>query len=552
MTRSLRINGMNTEMDPIAGSDQSPSGVAESANNISQIKHVFVLMLENRAFDHMLGYSAISGTDAVTGNPTQLDGLPANGGTNYDTDQTPYQTAGPAPFQMPEDPPHEYDDIRLQLLGSNAPTVNYDNTDVTNSGFVISYKQVAGCNPLGGIMACFDPTQLPVLNALAKEFCVCDRWFASLPGPTIPNRLFLHAATCGGDPDSPSTFVLLRSEVDGSVSYKFANGNVFQRMTTLGLPWALYHGDTFAMAYVLDGVSFGSGKQFDPRDAGQLEQFQQDLNGPNLPGYIFIEPNWGNLLPGTYKGGTSQHPMDDVTSGEGLIKAVYEAIRGSACWNNSVLIVVYDEHGGFYDHVPPPGGVPAPQDVPNKYQFGFNHLGARVPAIIISPWIPKNLIDHTQYDHTSVLATLRCIFPQLGYFTQRDMQANDLSHLFSLAQPRADAPMTLPPVAQSGIAAAPLQALDTIPDSAFQSFPGASARITSTQVGFLHAALKHDLQLSPKKDRKAILDRVGKIRTIGDAKLYMRDVQKRLNAKPAKRAKPAGKPRKQSAGKSRK
>ena len=320
--------------------------------------------------------------------------------------------------------------MRLQLLGSDAPTVNYDNTPVKNAGFVLSYKSVAGNNPLGDIMACFDPTQLPVLNALAQEFCVCDRWFSSLPGPTIPNRLFLHAGTCGGDPTSPSIFSLARSVTDDNASYHFVNGNIFLRLTQKGIPWALYHGDDFAMAYALDGVKFGAGTLYDPRNAAQLAQFEQDLESPNLPNYIFIEPNWGNMLLGTYKGGNSQHPVDDVTSGEGLIKSTYEAIRASSCWPNSVLIITYDEHGGFYDHVVPPGGVPSPQDVPPKYQFNFNYLGVRVPAVVISPWIPKNLVDHTVYDHTSVLATLQSRFPELGYFTQRDKLANDLSHLF--------------------------------------------------------------------------------------------------------------------------
>jgi|GEM_PF-169748 len=506
------------------------STVASPADSFANIEHVFVLMLENRAFDHMLGYSAITGTDAVTGSPTQMDGLPPGGAVNYDTDQTPYQTASPAPFRMPVDPPHEYDFVRLQLLGSNGPTVNYNNTAITNAGFVLSYKTAAAGHPLGDVMACFDPAQLPVLNALAREFCLCDRWFSSLPGPTIPNRLFLHAATCGGDPTSPSAFSLARAEIDGSVSYKFVNGNVFQRMDQRGIPWALYHGDTFAVTYALDGVSFGAGIPFDPRKPEELAQFRQDLDNPNLPNYIFIEPNWGNLLLGTYEGGNSQHPMDDVTSGEALVKAVYEAIRASSCWASSVLIVTYDEHGGFFDHAIPPSGVPAPQDVPPKFQFDFTQLGVRVPAVIISPWIPRNLIDHTVYDHTSVLATLRTRFPALGFFTRRDQLANDLSHLFSLPQPREDAPLVLPNVAASGLAAARLASIDTASEAAFQSFPGAAQPVESTQVGFLHVALKLHLELASPKDRRSILQAVGNIRTQGETKQYLRDVRQLLEA----------------------
>ena len=186
---------------------------------------------------------------------------------------------------MPKDPDHEFDAVQFQLLGTADSTANYKNTKVTNSGFVLSYANGAEGNPLGDIMACFDPGQLPVLNALAREFCVCDHWFSSLPGPTVPNRFFLHAATSGGDPTSPSTLTLVRAVVDGDASYKFANGNIFLRLTEKKIPWGIYHGDIFAMVYALDGVSFGAGKPIDPI---QPNPFVQDLESPNLPKYTFL------------------------------------------------------------------------------------------------------------------------------------------------------------------------------------------------------------------------------------------------------------------------
>jgi hypothetical protein len=118
----------------------------------------------------------------------------------------------------------------------------------------------------------------------------------------------------------PSAFSLVRSILDGSASYHFPNGDIFKRMTEKGIPWMLYHGDDLAMAYVLDGVKFGAGKPFDPRDPAQFSQFCQGLNSSSLPNYIFIKPNWGNLFLETYKGGNSQHPLGDVTSGEVLLK----------------------------------------------------------------------------------------------------------------------------------------------------------------------------------------------------------------------------------------
>ena len=499
---------------------------------LENIDHVFVLMLENRSFDHLLGYSGITGVDAVTGAATAIDGLLPNGATNPDSQGTAYSTSLQAPDSMPEDPPHEFDFVRLQLLGSQDPAVTYANTAITNSGFVRSYATVAKGNPLGDILGCFAPDELPVMNALAREFCVCDRWFSSLPGPTIPNRLFLHAATSGGDPSNPSTLSLIAAMADGNASYKFLNGNVFQRMTARGIPWVIYHGDDFAMAYCLEGVRFGSGKPFDPRDAAQLARFRQDLESPNLPSYIFLEPNWGNMVLGTYKGGNSQHPMDSVASGEGLLKAVYEAVRASSCWERSVLIVTYDEHGGFFDHALPPAGVPAPGDVAGKSNFDFTQLGVRVPALIISPWIPRNRIDHTVYDHTSVLATLRRRFPDLGSFTARDAAAHDLAHLFSLPQPRTDAPQTLPESDFSVLPPPSPDPIATASEDALQNFPGASDPVTATQVGFLHAAVKRHLEMADPSEREQILQRVGTIQTNADLKKYLRDVKGILDAQP--------------------
>jgi phospholipase C len=498
---------------------------------IGNIEHIFVLMMENRSFDHMLGFSGISGTDAQDNSATQVEGLPPAGGTNYDLDGTPYTTASPAPFLMPADPDHEFDDVRQQLLGTKDPAATYTNTPITSGGFVLSYKQTAGTHPLGDVLACFAPGQLPVLNALAKEFCVCDHWFSSVPGPTIPNRFFLHAGTSGGNPDSPNSLALGAAVLANDASYRFANGNIFKRLTGLGVPWALYHGDDFAMVYALEGVSLGAGKPIDPNSP---DPFRSDLENGNLPPYVFIEPNWGNLLLGTYTGGNSQHPVDDATSGERFIKFVYETIRASSVWTKCALILLYDEHGGFYDHVTPPGGAVAPGDAKSTNGFDFTQLGVRVPAIVISPWIPKNVIDHSVYDHTSVLATLSEWFPlrglpALGHFTGRDQAARTLSSLFSLPNPRLDALDNLNGPAPSGLVLPPLQNITTAPDAAFDAFPGAGSPLRSTQAGFVQVALKHHLQLAPD-ERESTIARVRGISTNADAKRYLRDVKALLDA----------------------
>src|SRR5579883_1599071 len=189
------------------------------------IQHVFVLMLENRSFDHMLGFSGISGTDAVTGQPSPINGLTGTETNSYNG--KPFTAAHPAPYAMPVDPPHEFPNILEQLCG---PGAKYPSGGpypaIQNSGFAASYGPCSA-DP-GQIMRCFAPDQLPVLNALAREFAVCDNWFSALPGPTWPNRLFLHAASSSGLDHSPTTAEIVLWETLAGVS--FAAGTIFDLM----------------------------------------------------------------------------------------------------------------------------------------------------------------------------------------------------------------------------------------------------------------------------------------------------------------------------------
>src|SRR6185437_4380901 len=200
----------------------------------------------------------------------------------------------------------------------------------------------------------------------------------------------------------------------------------------------------------------GGLKGIAPWDPHPYSKFPSDIAAASYPAqFTLIEPNYGDLTSDTYRGGQSQHPLDDVRSGERLIKSTYEALRSSPLWKTSLLIVTWDEHGGFYDHVGAvPGGavtpgdkVVTPGDV-NKFGCTFEQYGPRVPAVIVSPRVPQNLIDHRTYDHASIPATVERLFgfPAL---TQRDRHARDVTGLVSLAAPRAT-PETLP-----GPAAAP-------------------------------------------------------------------------------------------------
>jgi phospholipase C len=491
------------------------SGTASSLG----IEHVYVLMLENRAFDHMLGFSGITGADAVTRAPTAIDGL-TGGESNFFNGVT-YPVIRGADNVMPLDPPHEFPNVLEQLCGPGAAyPAGGAYPPIDNSGFVASYVAGKGKQP-GEIMKCYTPGQLPVLNALAAEFVVCDNWHASIPGPTWPNRIFVHAASSGGLDHSPSAAEIVNWEVLDGLA--LPNGHIFDRLNTAGIRRRLYAGDDFPTVAALKGIHLD--------DIRHYSSFSIDVQQAGYDDrYIFIEPSYDVL--NNYRNGTSQHPLGDVTRGEALIKSTYEAIRNSPAWNSSLLIVTWDEHGGFFDHAIPPAAIAPGDTAPgtglNQYGFTFEQYGARVAAVIISPLIPKNLVDHRLYDHSSIPATVESLFG-LAPLTARDAAANHLDALVTLAAPRTDTPPTLPATAAPFLA--PMTAETPPPVVAA---PDAAASAETVNQGNLpvvvHSALRQDLQLSPPEARAAILARVAAMQTKADAQQYLKEVQQKIRA----------------------
>jgi phospholipase C len=214
-----------------------------------------------------------------------------------------------------------------------------------------------------------------------------------------------------------------------------------------------------------------------------------------------------------------------VTHGEALIKSVYEAIRASPIWGSSLLIVTWDEHGGFFDHVHPPAAiVPGDKIVTggaSQFGFTFQQYGPRVPAIAVSPLIPANIIDHRVFDHSSVLATLEAIF-HMNPLTQRDADANNVASLASLAAPR-NTPATLPSPAGPHMFAA-MQVAARSPAQPTESVDKGNLP------GFLHAALRSDLALSRPDQRPAILAQFKTIKTRGQAQQYLDQVRVKVRA----------------------
>jgi phospholipase C len=503
-------------------------------NAQTKIEHVFVLMLENRSFDHMFAMSGIPGIIRAT---------------NFNSNvwcKTIYNVRTGAPPSMPTDPGHEFSDTLTQLAGCGAsypPGGPYP--PVNNSGFAANYAttKTEGKPPpagdVGDIMACFKtPTQLPVLYYLAQNYAVCDQWFSSMPGPTWPNRFFVHGASSNGLDHMPTkTELAWWNTLDG---FSYPNGSIYDLLNANKISWRLYqdqngpYAGSFAQVATISGIS----SVFDVYD---LAQFSSDLNQPGgYPyTYTFIEPNYGDVIYETYEGGSSQHPMDGVWGGENLIATIYATIRYSPLWEKSLLIITYDEHGGFYDHVAP-GPISPPWDNSSSWYndsgFTFDLAGVRVPTVVVSPWIPAGTVDHTVYDHSSVLATLEKLFfqPPVPYLTQRDANANDLVHLLSLTSARADCPP--PPLPQPAPppveAARPIitperrAALDLAPVPRSGNLPG-----------FLAAAHKAELELAGRNRqlRAAAIEQFTSIRTRGEARAYMYLVKQKIAAAKASR-----------------
>lgn len=384
----------------------------------TDIEHIVVLMLENRSFDHMYGWSG------------RGDGLTAalfNRENVADAASAPVFVTDKARYlgDLSIDPSHALLDVNVQLFGT---TIEPGQTPAEpNAGFVTDYANQPGNTVAGAhtIMAAFDPAKLPVLETLAREFVLCDRWFASVPGQTWPNRFFMHAATSGGF-------------VDNNVrDYSFRT--IYDNLSDAGYDWAIYFHD-FPQTLTMSSLRQPKYKN----NFKNSSLFFKDLKTGTLPAYSFIEPRYFDFL--RWKA-NDQHPPHDVRLGEHLIADVYESIRKSPYWNSTLFFVLYDEHGGIYDHVHPPRTVNPDGKVSLTPPFDFTRLGLRVPALIVSPHVDRGKVDSTVYDHTSILATVRELFNLPLPLTQRDKQANTVSRNLNNPPPRTNAPtaLTRPP-----------------------------------------------------------------------------------------------------------
>ncbi|KAK9144312.1 hypothetical protein Sjap_004215 [Stephania japonica] len=407
--------------------------MATNTTTPSPIKTIVVLVQENRSFDHMLGWmkSLNPEIEGVTGSES-------NPISTTDPNSKRVAFANRSEFVDP-DPPHSFPAIYAQVFGEawKDPTSSASaNKVATMEGFA-EQAEIAQKGMSETVMNGFRPESVPVFKELVTEFAVFDRWFASLPASTQPNRLFVHSATSNGAMSNDT-----KRLIEG-----FPQKTIFESLHEEGFSFGIYHQyppTTLFYRNLRKLKYIGNFHQFDL-------SFKRHCKEGKLPNYVVIEQRYFQTKLAK---ANDDHPSHDISEGQKFIKEVYEALRSSPQWNEILFLITYDEHGGFYDHVPTPTiGVPNPDGLigPPPYNFQFDRLGVRVPTFAISPWIERGTVVHgpsgpyptSEFEHSSIPATVKVIFNLKEFLTKRDAWAGTFDVALNRTSPRTDCPMTL-------------------------------------------------------------------------------------------------------------
>ena len=526
--------------------------------NLGKVDHILVLMMENRSFDHMLGYLSLPNE----GGRKDVDGLT---GSEYNVDQEGnrhkvYLRVPPAPNQSStsflNDPEHGWDHVAAQLSGDadhvsnagfvrdfegkllqdaqnlpplrqtvrdgaaidggNTRTIAFrpaqpglirvesttqhapthsdsgklgglnlrrpgSTTVIANSVTAIGASQlkplehtataaelaVPGnwtCEVLNatevtvefttaisyvqeahdtrvqerpwGVMGYYNAAQLPVYDLFAKSFAVCDQWYASLPTDTWPNRLYALAGGSGGLKETPST----KDVEQDPPGYTLKT--IFEVLQEQQVDWRIFFSD---LPYALIFKTLAQDATYTARMRGIDELIDRAKTG-DLPSFAWVDPNFTDV-PDDKNAASDDHPPGDVCRGQRLIARIYPALASSPAWPKTMLIITYDEHGGFYDHALPPGhNSPGPPDDDQTHHV----YGLRVPTFVVSPWVEPGSVSKEVYDHTSLLSTILHRFcpasdgsvPSMG---QRADAARHVGPMLSADSPQLEAPAP-PPV----------------------------------------------------------------------------------------------------------
>jgi phospholipase C len=368
------------------------------------VKHVVLIMFENHSFDQMLGcfkrvHPDLAGIDPDKPGVNRVDGA------DFKQIETTERV-------MVLDPHHEVNHVLAQMADHNGGFV---------ADFVKSYPRSTP-KQRQFVMGYYPLDFLPALHRLAREFLICDHWFSSLPGPTWPNRFFALTGTSNGKVNMPED-----GEHGADIAGWFQQDQVtlFDRLSEKGISWKIYFHDIPQSICLVHQRRPERVARYFP-----IAQFFEDASGvdADFPAFCFIEPDYSGVSE------NDDHPPHDIMKAQKLLADVYNALRANAqLWESTLLVVLYDEHGGFYDHVEPPAAVP-PGDPQAAWEYAFDRLGIRVPALLVSPWVDQGF-DPTPFDHTSALKYLaeKWGLDPLG---NRTAQANSISKLLARTQPR--------------------------------------------------------------------------------------------------------------------
>lgn len=413
---------------------------------MDQVKHLVVVMMENRSFDNLLGFLYAKQNNVP---PINIPAPPSGQENSYDglTDPNPtspfwnpsnsdyfkgavpvkrYATKGTTeanPMLVPDHDPHEeFDHIKFQILGPQGWTGR------KMMGFLVDYLTTDPGHPQNAIqlMECYSPSQVSVISELARNYAVCDRWFCSTPNQTLPNRAFVHAGTSMG-------------RVNNKPEPLYDAQTIFEVLENTGYSWRVYN-DTILMS--LARLQFP--RLWDPllqvhfRGMGE---FEEDAAAGTLPEYSFVEPSF-QILP------NDAHPPHDVGLCERFLLRIWKAVSTGKNWNNTLLAITFDEHGGCYDHVEPPAAKPPDSaSNPGEEGFCFGRYGVRVPAVFVSPYVEAGTVFRSgtdvPYDHTSILATLRdwLNIPQEKMLaSERVKDAPTFANILTRSAPRTELP----------------------------------------------------------------------------------------------------------------
>jgi phospholipase C len=372
--------------------------VDPGVENLAKVEHIVVLMLENRSFDHMLGYLSLeAGRTDIDG----LTGTMANdaGGQTYGVTHLTAPTI-PNPHW---DPDHSSAATDMQVNGGKM------------DGFAASFAQTLAARNIpnpdpGMVMGYYNAADLPVYDHLAEQFCVCDRWHSSVPGATWPNRLYAVAGSAAGSRDDN----VKPFPVYGRPLPIYDKHSFVRHLEAVDVDWRWYTYDVGTLRCVDGAFRLGNHERFAYVDRSKLPldvmleeellldedsaSFIEDAQRGRLAPVSWIDPNFKDLNVAHVQS-NDDHPPSDIGAGQELVMLVYNAVASGPLWDKTLLLVVYDEHGGFHDHVPPPEAI---DDDPAK----FGRYGVRVPALAVSSWIPPRSVASTLFDHTSIIKTI--------------------------------------------------------------------------------------------------------------------------------------------------